>query len=180
MGRFLTIEELRERIKQLDKEKEAKDIEQGYCILQQPSYKPIVSDVWAQQAYYKHLPEIKLFLAEYASLILEAKEIVLVGEQPKLLEWQALLNIAAECKDQSLSLRCFLIVQIFLKAAIEGDKRLEYAQLADMIASEISAFPYHVYYKERYDDGYADGERGTFDEYYETKKEELAAWLIEQ
>lgn len=179
MGRFLTIEELRERIKQLDEEKKARDIEQGYCILQQPSYKPIVSDVWAEQAYYKHWPEIKLFLAEYASLILEAKEIVLVGEQPKLLEWQALLNIAAECKDRSLSLRCFFIARIFLKAAIEGDERFEYAKLAHLIASEISDYPYHVYYKECYDDGYADGERGTFDEYYETKKEELATWLTE-
>lgn len=175
-----TNQQLTEELTQLQALIDEADMERGYCILQQPSYKPIVSDVWAQQAYYKHLPEIKLFLAEYASLILEAKEIVLVGEQPKLLEWQALLNIAAECKDKSLSLRCFFITQIFFKAAIEGDKRLEYAQLADMIVRQIGDYPYTVYYKERYDDGYEYGEQGTFDEYYEAKKEELAAWLIEQ
>lgn len=179
MGRFLTIEELRERIKQLDEEKKARDIEQGYCILQQPSYKPVVSDVWAQEAYYKHLSEIKVSLAEYATLLLDAKEVVVVGEHPKLLEWQALLNIARECKDRSLSLRCFFISQIFLKAAIEGDERFGYAKLAEWIDKEINDYPYHVYYKERYDDGYGEGTQGTFDEYYEMKREELASWLIE-
>lgn len=178
MGRYLSIEELRERIKQLDEEKEARDIEQGFCILHQPSYKPVVSDVWAEEAYYKYLPEIYLFLEEYASLLLEVKE-VFTGDSPKLLEWQALLDIASECKDSSLRFKCLFISKVFLKAAVEGKSQLDYAKLAEMIANIINDYPYHVYYKECYDDGYADGERGTFDEYYETKKEELAAWLIE-
>lgn len=174
----LDIERIRADLKRLKEEEAAADIERGYCILQQPSYKPVVSDVWAEQAYYKHLTEIKRFLAEYASLILEAKEIVLVGEQPKLLEWQAILDIAAECKDDILRSKCVFLSKIYLKAAVEGKPQLDYAKLAEMIVKTIDGYPYHVYYKERFDDGYADGERGTFDEYYETKKEELAAWLL--
>ncbi|WP_342530789.1 hypothetical protein MKY80_19475 [Lysinibacillus sp. FSL R5-0849] len=175
----IDIERIRADLKRFKEEKNAADMERGYCILDQPSYKPVVSDVWAQEAYYKHLSEIKMSLAEYATLLLDAKEVVVVGEHPKLLEWQALLNIARECKDRSLSLRCFFISQIFLKAAIEGDERFEYAKLADLIDKEINDYPYHVYYKERYDDGYGEGTQGTFDEYYEIKREELASWLIE-
>ncbi|MDM5233510.1 hypothetical protein [Lysinibacillus pakistanensis] len=178
MGRFLTIEELRERIKQLDEEKEARDIEQGYCILQQPSYKPVVSDVWAEEAYYKYLPEINIFLEEYASLLLEVKE-VFTGDSPKLLEWQALLDIASECKDSSLRFKCLFISKVFLKAAIEGKSQLDYAKLAEMIANSINDYPYHVYYKERYDDGYGEDKQGTFYEYYAMKREELAEWLRE-
>jgi len=178
MGRFLTIEELKERIKQLDEEKEARDIEQGFCILHQPSYKPVVSDVWAEEAYYKYLPEIHLFLEEYASLLLEVKG-VFSSDSPKLLEWQALLDIASECKDRSLRFTCLFISKVFIKAAVEGKSPLDYAKLAEMIADKINAYPYHVYYKERYDDGYGEGKQGTFDEYYATKREELAEWLRE-
>lgn len=179
MKRSPTIEELKAETARLQAEIDATNMERGYCILQQPSYKPVVSDVWAQEAYYKHLSEIKMSLAKYATLLLDAKEVVVVGEHPKLLEWQALLNTARECKDRLLSLRCFFISQIFLKAAIEGDERVGYAKLAEWIDKEINDYPYHVYYKERYDDGYGEGTQGTFDEYYEMKREELASWLIE-
>ena len=173
----LDIERIRADLKRLKEEKAAADIERGYCILQQPSYKPVVSDVWAQEAYYKYLSEIKMFLEEYASLLLEVKE-VFGNDSPKLLEWQAILDIAAECKDDILRSKCVFLSKVYLKAAVEGKSQLDYAKLAEMIARTIDNYPYRVYYKERYDDGYEHGERGTFDEYYEAKKEELAAWLI--
>ncbi|KGA81426.1 hypothetical protein KQ41_21800 [Lysinibacillus fusiformis] len=174
----LDIERIRTDLKRLKEEEAAADIERGYCILQQPSYKPIVSDVWAEQAYRKYLPEIYTFLEEYASLLLEVKE-VFTGDSPKLLEWQELLDIASECKDSSLRFKCIFLSKVFLKAAVEGKSQLDYAKLAEMIANIINDYPYHVYYKERYDDGYGEDKQGTFDEYYAMKREELAEWLRE-
>lgn len=171
-----TIEELREKIKRLDRERKDIDMERGYCIIPQPSYKPVVSDVWAFEAYNKHKTEIYEFLAEYAALLLEVKKIVTVGELPKLIEWRELLEVGSECKDTGIRLDCFVVSRMFLKAAMEGDTDMHYAKLADWIASHIGRYPSGLYYKEINDDGYGDGEQGTFEEYYARKQEELRPW----
>jgi len=151
-------------------------MERGYCKIPQPSYKPVVSDVWAFEVYKKYKDEIYEFLAEYAALLLESKKIVVVGKLPKLVEWRELLDIATECKDKGLHLKFFVMSRMFLKAAMEGESQLSYAKLADWIASHIGDYPYSLYYKETYDDGYGDGEQGTFEEYYARKQEELRPW----
>ncbi|MFJ8515798.1 hypothetical protein [Lysinibacillus xylanilyticus] len=171
MGRFLTIEELRERIKQLDEKKEARDIEQGYCKM--PA--PIVSDTWAYEAYKKHLPEIHSFLAEYAELLLLSKKGVVVGESDKLKEWRKLLDVASFCNEQVLGAKCTFITNVYLKEAIEGgcfSRSGKYAELADMIVRTVSDYPYSLYLREHFTDDYD----GDFDAYYKQKQEELRIW----
>lgn len=144
------------------------DMERGYCKLPFPA----VSDVWAEECYQKHWPEIKVFLADYAELLLTAKEIIALGHSERVQQWIDELQVAAKTKDTHLAIRCFVIANVFLKMAIEGNSTEHYAKYADWIVDILSDYPYSVYYKDRYVGDYD----GNYEEYYAKKREVLTKW----
>lgn len=169
MKRSPTVEELKADIDRLQKEIDASNLEQGFCKLPPP----VVSDVWAQEAFQKHLPEIKEFLAEYAELLLTSKQVIVIGESEKLKEWRELLDVASYCDDTVLSATCNIYANVFIKTAMNGGsfkKGNKYAELASIIAEELSDYPYHVY------EPFTDDYDGNFQEYYVQKQGEIRLW----
>ncbi|WP_375105909.1 hypothetical protein AB9L15_00850 [Lysinibacillus fusiformis] len=169
MKRSSTIEELKEDIERLQAEIDASDVKRGYCKVPFPS----VSDVWAEQAYKRNLVDIKQFLAEYTELVLTAKEIIPLGEQDRINEWLEMLKVAREAKDLILGSTCTLIAAL-LRIATNGDSRMHYANLADMLVSIIEETPYSVYSEDVYKGDYD----GDYDQYYADKREELLKWRV--
>lgn len=166
-----TIEELKADIKRLKAEKEAADMERGYCKLPAPK----VSDIWAQEAYQKHLPEIRQFLAEYAELLLLSRKTIVLGESDKLNEWRELMNVASYCVDDILRVDCSFIADVFIKEAIEGGafgRKNNYAGLANLITKMLGD-RHHLIWKE---EAFTDDYDGDFDAYYARKQEELRIW----
>lgn len=164
---------IRERSAELKQQSEVEDMERGYCQIINPPYAPKVSDYWSEECFKRIEPELDKFLAEYAALLLESKMIVQVGPLPKLLEWREMLRFASQCSARSLSGKCRFRADIYLRAAIDGDKRIAYDKLAEMITRSLSDYPYYVYSKEVVCDGY---DRVNFDEYYEQKRREMEKW----
>lgn len=164
--------ELKERLKKLQEEQAVIDMERGYCRIVNPPYEPKVSDYWAQECYKRMEPELDKFLADYASLLLESGTIIEVGPLPKLVEWREMLRFARRCSDLVLRGKCIMLAEVYLAPAIDGDKRIPYDKLAEMIANKLSDYPYNVYSDEAVCDGYD----GNFDEYYTRKREEIDLW----
>ncbi|MCY9549411.1 hypothetical protein [Lysinibacillus xylanilyticus] len=167
MKRSPTMEELKADIKRLQDEINTADMERGYCKIPFPP----VSDVWAEQAYKRNLADIKPFLADYAELVLTAKEIVPLGEQERVNDWLEVLKVAREAKDSILSSTCTIIAAL-LRIATNGDSRMHYANFADMIADTITEVLYSVYFEDAYKGDYD----GNYDQYYADKREELLKW----
>lgn len=161
------MEEIKADIERLQSEIDAADMERGYCKIPFPP----VSDVWAEQAYKRNLVDIKQFLAEYTELVLTAKEIIPLGEQDRINEWLEMLKVAREAKDLILGSTCTLIAAL-LRIATNGNSRMHYANLADMLVSIIEETPYSVYSEDAYKGDYD----GNFDQYYAYKREELVKW----
>lgn len=169
MKRSPTMEEIKADIERLQSEIDAADMERGYCKIPFPP----VSDVWAEQAYKRNLVDIKQFLAEYTELVLTAKEIIPLGEQDRINEWLEMLKVAREAKDLILGSTCTLIAAL-LRIATNGNSRMHYANLADMLVSIIEETPYSVYFENAYKGDYD----GNFDRYYADKREELVKWQV--
>lgn len=169
MKRSSTMEEIKADIERLQSEIDVADVERGYCKIPFPP----VSDVWAEQAYKRNLVDIKQFLAEYTELVLTAKEIIPLGEQDRINEWLEMLKVAREAKDLILGSTCTLIAAL-LRIATNGNSRMHYANLADMLVSIIEETPYSVYFENAYKGDYD----GNFDRYYADKREELVKWQV--
>lgn len=169
MKRSSTMEEIKADIERLQSEIDAANMERGYCKIPFPP----VSDVWAEQAYKRNLADIKAFLADYAELLLTAKEIVPLGEQERVNDWLGMLKVAREAKDLILGSTCTLIAAL-LRIATNGNSRMHFANLADMLVSIIEETPYSVYFENAYKGDYD----GNFDRYYADKREELVKWQV--
>ncbi|MFY0520349.1 hypothetical protein ACOMCU_21320 [Lysinibacillus sp. UGB7] len=115
--------------------------------------------------------DIKGFLAEYAELVLIAKEIVPYGELKNGNEWISVLKVAREANDTGLGSTCTLIVAL-LRIAMSGNSKMHYANLADMLTSIVEEVSYSVNYADVYKDDYD----GNYDQYYADKREELIKW----
>lgn len=172
MRRTPTIEELKEKLAKLKEDQAAIDMERGYCMIINPPYAPKVSDYWSEECFKRIEPELDKFLAEYATLLLESKTNVQVGPIPKLVEWREMLRFASQCSDRSLSSKCLFRAEVYLKAAIDGDTRVPYDRLAEMITRSLTDYPYSLYTPEAVCDGYD----GNFDEYYQQKRTEMEKW----
>ena len=162
-----TMEELKADIERLQGEIDAADTERGYCKIPFPP----VSDAWAEQAYKRNLVDIKQFLSDYVELVLTAKEIVPLGELEQVNHWLDILKVAREANDVVLGATCTWIA-VLLRIATNGDSRMHYANLADMIVSTIEEVPYSVFYEDVYKGDYD----GNYDKYYAEKREELIKW----
>ncbi|EON74131.1 hypothetical protein [Lysinibacillus sphaericus] len=162
-----TMEELKADIERLQGEIDAADSERGYCKIPFPP----ISDVWAEQVYKRNLADIKPFLADYVELVLAAKEIVPLGELERVNDWLDALKVAREANDIVLGATCTCIA-VLLRIATNGDSRMHYANLADMIVSTIEEVPYSVFYEDVYKGDYD----GNYDKYYAEKREELIKW----
>ncbi|MGY3187154.1 hypothetical protein [Lysinibacillus sp. TE18511] len=167
MKRSPTMEELKADIERLQGEIDGADMERGYCKIPFPP----VSDVWAEQAYKRNLVDIKQFLSDYVELVLTAKEIVPLGELEQVNNWLDILKVAREANDIVLGATCTSIA-VLLRIATNGDSRMHYANLADMIVSTIEEVPYSVFYEDVYKGDYD----GNYDKYYADKRKELIKW----
>lgn len=168
----LDIERIKEDTKRLREAKEREDKDRGYCILPRNTYAPKVSDTWALEVHRKYWPEIKPFLLDYASLILDAKALIAVGDSDKIREWAEVLSVAELCQDRYLRLQLHLVAGVYLAIAIDGKPHggFNYANLAQLIARTCSHYPPSVH------DGYKGDYDGDFDGYYATKREEVLEW----
>lgn len=162
--------ELKERLKKLQEENDAIDMERGYCKLDFPS----VSDVWSYECYQKHWTVIKPLLVDYAALVLANGEFISLGKDDQVNEWIRELGVASEAKDTILGCKCAFLVHVYLPPLITGESKLPPEKYADMVAKKAADYPYSVY------DKYVGDYDGNYDEYYQQKREELDVWQSAQ
>lgn len=163
-----TIEEIRKINAEMQKQKDERDMERGYCELDFPP----VSDVWSEECYHRHWKVIKPLLVEYAALVLANDEFIPIGKDEQIKEWIRELEVASEAHDTLLGCKCAFLVHVYLPPLITGESKMPPEKYADMVARKAADYPYSVNYLECYGGDYD----GNYDEYYMRKREELDRW----
>jgi len=162
----LDYDRIRADLKRFDEEKEAEDMEHGYCVL---DFR--VSDYFAYEVYKRYREEVIDFLLSYADIIIESKEPFRVDMTDKIRNWIDCLDVAGQCVDSCLMYDCMMMAYHLKVITGVLDKEID-PVMASYLISSLADDRFKPYWKEMERLDYNDN----YDAYLTEKKGLMKQW----